>query len=344
MPHFFSPWFALLLLPLLGAFYWSLRRRPPSLLVSHAGTYGAGKSRSLWRPVHAPLLIQTLGLALLVVALMRPQEGLEKVMQHAEGIDIMLLLDVSGSMEAFDPSAGLGMDEAARQIQSGLLKNRLEVAKQELAKFVQRRPGDRIGLIAFATRPYVVCPPTLDHDFLLNHLQTLQPGMFADNGTGIAPPIASATSRLKDSQAKRRVAVLFTDGENNVEAKITPVEAAGIAAQFAVSVYTVGIGGRQAVAIRSGWFGRRQLVQAGYGLDQELLEKIAAETGGKYFAARDAAMFGQVMEEIDQLETIGMEVPRFMDYREQFYSWMLTGAGLFLLGLFLEYTIFLRGP
>jgi Ca-activated chloride channel family protein len=345
MTHLQSPWFALLLLPLVAAVVVAVRRQPPALRVSHAGPFAAAtRGWRWWHPVRLPVFIAAAGLALLVIALMRPQHGIEMTIQRTEGIDIVVVLDVSGSMRAFDIPASVQTEaELARGIQNGEIKCRVDIAKEELRKFVEKRPNDRIGLIVFSKVPYVVCPPTLDRDFMLNHLQTLQAGSLPD-GTGLAAPLSSATTRLKDSKAKRRVVVLFTDGMNNVEAQITPHQAAKLARTFDVTVHTVGVGSQRAVVIASGWFGQSLQLAREAGLDEALLKEIADSTGGRYFRARDAEGFAEVMREIDALEKTEIEAPRYVDYRERFYPWLLAGAALLLLGFFLENTILMTAP
>jgi Ca-activated chloride channel family protein len=343
MIHFHSPWFALLL-PVVALVLWrSFRLRPPSVTVSTAEPFVSAAGRGRWT-TRVPTLVGAVGLVLLVVALMRPQRGVERTVQRAEGIDIMLVLDVSGSMEAIDVPGGISnSSELERALQSGRVKTRIEVAREELRAFVQSRPSDRIGLIAFARQPYVVSPPTLDHEFLLNHLAMLEAGMLPD-GTGIAPPVASSVNRLKDSEAKRRVLVVFTDGENNIDAEITPLQAAKLAHTFDVTIYTVGVGGDRAVVRTRDLFGRNVFRRQDAGFRPELLRAMAEVTEGRYFAARDADAFSRTMDEIDELETVTLETPRYTDYRERFLPWLLAGAALLLLGYVLEHTLFLTIP
>jgi len=342
--RFLHPWFALLLIPLLVGIWLTLRRKPPALQVSTLKPFAAtGPRRSPWHPTFWPLFLYATGLALAIIALMRPQAGSEKTIERTEGIDIMLVLDVSGSMQSFDPPPEIDSVSAiSNAIQSGRLKNRLDTAKAELRKFVERRPNDRIGLLAFARIPYMVCPPTLDHDFLLNHLETLEPGMLPD-GTNIAAPVASATGRLKDSPSRRRVMALFTDGENNVDAKLSPQQAATLAKEFKVTIYTVGIGSDRSFIIVSGVFGS-QLQQAPAGLDQKLLEEMATTTGGRFFLAQDGRSFTRVMEDIDKLEKTKIEAPRYLDYKDLFMPWLLTGLLLILLAVLLENSVLQTVP
>ncbi|MCC6582004.1 MAG: VWA domain-containing protein [Phycisphaeraceae bacterium] len=328
--RFANPWMAVLVVPLAAGLVLALRRLPPALLVSQLATFRtAFPARPLGHPVHIPLYLYAAAMLLAIVALMRPQFGNERLIERREGIDIVLILDVSGSMQCYD-AAGVSERDVAAAINAGRLKPRIEVAKEELRKFVESRPNDRLGLIAFSRLPYMVCPPTLDHDFLLNHLATLEAGMLTD-GTGIATPIASATTRLQTSSAKRRVAVLFTDGMNNVQASITPQQAADIAKTFSIAVYTVGIGSESAWVAPRGFL---QRIPPGEGVDEELLRSIAAKTGARYFAARDRESFAKVMKEIDALETTTLEAPRYLDYREQFMP-LLTAALVLLLVAFL---------
>ena len=229
-------------------------------------------------------------------------------------------------------------------IEAERLKNRVSIAKHELRTFVQERPEDRIGLIAFSKVPYVVCPPTLDHAFLLEHLEMLEAGMFGDSATGIAGPVASATQRLKDSQAAERVAVLFTDGANNVDSKISPRQAARIADTFNVRVHTVGVGSDRAVTVARLPWGGKTLRQVQSGLDEELLQAIADKSGGEYFEARDEAGFRHVMRRIDEMETVDFEAPRYVDYKEQFPPLLYAAAALLLAALLLDNTLLCRAP
>lgn len=341
MFRFQHPGFVLLLLPLLGAVATAWLRRPPTLRFSslepvRASMGGAAGPRRLG-PRHWPLLLQAGGLVLAVVALMRPQFGNQRYIERTEGIDIMLVLDVSTSMQAFDvPEALRTGDEVLAAIENGRLKPRIQVAREELRRFVRNRPDDRIGLVVFARQPYMACPPTLDHEFLAGRIEQLQPGMLPD-GTNIASPLASATARLKDSPARRRVIVLFTDGENNVDARITPQQAAQLARTVHCIVYTVSVGSDRAVLVVPGL--RRRLAQADGGHGRPLLEEIAAGTGGRCFPARDAAAFARVMGEIDALERVRIEVPRYVDYRERFTPWLAAGLALILAGFVLERTV-----
>lgn len=337
-------WLLLLLVPLaLLVWYLMFFQRQPSIRIStllpmgEAGRLnrGGGMSLPVWLTVAAAIL--------LIAAAARPRLGIERVVVKAQGIDIMLAIDLSGSMQAIDvPRNITTAAQFNRSLESGELKNRLETAKQELVKFVEKRPNDRIGLIGFAQLPYNISPPTLDHAWLVQHLEKLQPGMIGD-ATGIAGPIASGVSRLEDSKSKRRVIVLFTDGANNVDARITPAQAAEVAKEMGIVIYTVGIGSSHAFAPVSTPYGT-ELVPMRDNYDEPLLKEIAAVTGGQFYRAYDAKGLAQVMEEINQMEKTVIEQPKFIDYKE--YAPALAGIALvlLLLGFILGNTVRLRLP
>lgn len=338
MIHFHSPWWGLLAIPLTAGFLVWLCRTPPAIRVSAIEPFekAGGTRRSIARIL--PGSLYYLGLALMTVALMRPQFGLERTVRRAEGIDMVLALDASGSMQAYDVPAGVTSErQLMRGINNGSVKNRIEIAKEALQRFVERRPNDRIGLIAFATLPFVASPPTLDHDFLLGHLEMVEAGTLGDH-TGIAAPIASGTTRLKQSDAKRRVLVLFTDGDNNVDDRITPEQAARIAETFDVVLYTVGIGSERAYRVVAHPFGGSRLRRQAGSYNRELMERISEITGGRFFEADDAATFDEVMDEIDALETTSLEQPVFMDYQERFVPWAVAGLICILAAFVLENT------
>ncbi len=332
---FQHPWWGLLAVPILAAVLLAHWRRPPTLKVSSSRSFARAGEGRRWRPAQLPIWLRGLGLLLLTVALMRPRAGIEQTVRRVEGIDIMLALDASGSMLAYDVPAGVRSEaEFLGGIQNGRFKNRIEIAKEELQRFVDSRPNDRIGLIAFATHPYVVCPPTLDHSFLLGHLERVEAGTLGSH-TGIAGPLASATSRLKESTARRRVLVLFSDGDNNVEARVTPEQAARLAQTFDIVVHTVGVGSDQAYRLID-LPGRQILRRQTESFNRRLLEQIGEITGGHYFEARDAELFAQVMREIDALETTDLEQPLYLDYRERFFPWLVAGLAVLLLAFGLE--------
>jgi von Willebrand factor type A domain. len=212
------------------------------------------------------------------------------------------------------------------------VKDRIGTAKEEIAKFIEARPNDRIGLIAFAPLPYVVCPPTLDHAWLIANLDRLESGSIGD-ATGIAGPVTSAVQRLKDSDSKRSIIVLFTDGANNVNAKVTPRQAAKLAKTFDITLYTVGIGSRNSVIKMDSMFGSGfQRIQGDF--DDKLLQDMADSTGGVYYKAADGETMSKAMAQIDQLEKTSVEQNIFVNWKE-YYPMFCYLAILFLMAGFL---------
>lgn len=301
--------------------------RVPSLRPFKAASKGKLSRINLRKLV--PFLLYSIGGVMLIVALAGPREGMEEIRRRADGIDIMVALDLSGSMRAIDVPPGIRTErELEVAMASGKVKDRLGTAKEEIAKFIEARPNDRIGLIAFAPLPYVVCPPTLDHAWLIANLDRLESGSIGD-ATGIAGPVASAVQRLKDSDSKRSIIVLFTDGANNVNAKITPRQAAKLANTFDITLYTVGIGSRNSVMKLDSMFGSSfQRVEGSF--DEKLLQEMADTTGGVYYKAADGESMAKAMAQIDQLEKTSVEQNIIVNWKE-FYPLFCWLAIVFLL-------------
>ena len=309
MIEFAYPWLLLLLLllPLIGV-YCVYRQKQPSITVSTVAPFES--VRAARRP-GIPLTCMLLALGVTIVALARPRIGNEKFLIRSQGIDIVLAIDLSGSMAAYDvpPEIRSGR-QLVNAIKDGSLKNRLDVAKDEIRKFIEARPNDRIGLVGFAEAAYNLAPPTLDHAWLFSHLKSLEPGVLGDL-TGIASALGTGVSRLKDSDAPRRVLVLFTDGANTARNRLTPEQAAELAKKFNVVIHTVGIGSDNAVGVFGGMIQRQE-----GSFDEKLLQELANITGGRYFRAADAEGMKQVMEEINRLEKTVVEQPKYTEYRE----------------------------
>ena len=295
--------------------------RVPSLRPFKAASKGRLSRINLRKLV--PFLLYSIGGVMLIVALAGPREGMEEIRRRADGIDIMVALDLSGSMRAIDVPPGIRTErELEVAMASGKVKDRLGTAKEEIAKFIEARPNDRIGLIAFAPLPYVVCPPTLDHAWLIANLDRLESGSIGD-ATGIAGPVASAVQRLKDSDSKRSIIVLFTDGANNVNAKITPRQAAKLANTFDITLYTVGIGSRNSVMKLDSMFGSSfQRVEGSF--DEKLLQEMADTTGGVYYKAADGESMAKAMAQIDQLEKTSVEQNIIVNWKEFYplFCWL----------------------
>lgn len=290
-----------------------------------------------------PFLLYSIGGVMLIVALAGPREGMEEIRRRADGIDIMVALDLSGSMRAIDVPPGIRTErELEVAMASGKVKDRLGTAKEEIAKFIEARPNDRIGLIAFAPLPYVVCPPTLDHAWLIANLDRLESGSIGD-ATGIAGPVASAVQRLKDSDSKRSIIVLFTDGANNVNAKITPRQAAKLANTFDITLYTVGIGSRNSVMKLDSMFGSSfQRVEGSF--DEKLLQEMADTTGGVYYKAADGESMAKAMAQIDQLEKTSVEQNIIVNWKEFYPLFCWLAIAFLLIGFAYEHALRVSVP
>ncbi len=341
-----DPWFLLLLVPALLVLVLAWRRRPPSLLIASATHVGSGPE-SAWRR-QLPLLLEFAGLVFLILALARLQSGSERQRDLRQGIDIMIALDVSGSMESYDPPISLtDVGELAEKIKSGEIKDRLGTAKERLATFVKARPDDRIGLVIFGAEALGSCPPTIDHDLLLKRIASMHNGMLGDycNGTNIASGINAAARRLINSPSKRRVLILATDGANTVKSVISPEEAAGVAAKQGLTIHTIGIGSANAYAVESDVFGRQRLAKAGAdSFDEDLMKKLSQPSGGRFFRAADAEEFDKTMKEIDKIEKVEINIERQTQWKDLTLPILWAGLALIVAGFLLSNTLFLRLP
>jgi Ca-activated chloride channel family protein len=272
-----------------------------------------------------------LALALLIVAFARPRYGKGSTDIEASGIDIALALDVSGSMEALDFQL------------EGRPVNRLEAVKDVVGKFVGQRPNDKLGIVAFAGRPYLVSPLTMDQNFLAKRVATVKMGQVED-GTAIGSAIASAVSHLKDSTAKSRIVILLTDGVNNAGA-VNPETAAEAAKTLGIKIYTIGAGtrGDAPVPVQDG-FGRTHLQTMKVEIDEEMLQKVAEATGGQYFRATDTNSLEKIYDSINQLEKTTRKLKKYQQYDELYLWFLVPGLCLMLLELVLSQTIFRRLP
>ncbi len=312
-----DPW-ALALCLLLPLLFWGQRRarrnaavRYPSLGLIRAIPY-AGARRWRW-VLHA---LRGVALLLLIVALARPQLGKAESVFRGEGIDIVLAVDISGSMLSEDFTL------------NGQRANRLDVVKSVVKDFIARRAGDRIALVLFSGRPYTQCPLTLDHGWLLQNLARAKIGMIED-GTAIGSALATAAGRLEHSDAKSRVIILLTDGQNNA-GKVSPATAADAVKALGIKVYTIGAGTRGLAPFPAqDLFGNRVYQPMKVDIDEDTLKQIAQKTGGQYFRATDTASLEQIYHEIDQLERTAFSAPRYLDYSE-LYPWLALPAMMLL--------------
>jgi len=330
--RFAHPWFllVLLLLPLMA---WLKGRRggQPAFLYSSVwlvkGISGVTRSH-----VGAILLkLRWLALALMAVGLARPQLGEGEQTIKASGVDIVVALDLSGSMRSEDFKL------------QGKLVNRLEVAKEVLRAFIKKRSNDRIGLVAFAGRPYIAAPPTLDHEFLLANMERLNIGMIEDS-TAIGSALTTCLNRLRGLESKSRIVILMTDGQNNA-GKVPPLTAAEAAQALGVKVYTIGVGTRGRVPVPYlDPLGSRRYRLMEVNIDEETLKQIAKRTGGAYFRGDSSTTLREVYDQIDRLEKTEVEVKKFQRYRELFPLVVLPGLALLLLEVILSHTVWRKLP
>jgi len=330
-----SPWWLLLLL-LLPFVAWARRYwlggRPALMFSSVQLVRGI---MSLTKPNSAALLVflHWAALLLFVFAMARPQwgEGTEKI--KASGIDIAVAFDLSGSMLAEDFQL------------KGQRANRAAVAKKVLKGFVDDRPADRIGLVAFAGQAYIAAPLTLDHDFLLANLERLEAGGQAiEDGTAIGSAISAGLNRLRDLDSESRIIILMTDGQNNA-GTVAPLTAAEAAELLGVKIYTIGVGTRGVAPMPyTDVFGRKRYRNVEVNIDEETLQKIAEQTGGKYFRADSQRTLREIYDKIDKMEKTEVEVERFFNYDELFPYLVIAGLTLLLLELVLANTVWLKLP
>ncbi len=264
------------------------------------------------RPGRLLGLLRLAAIGLVIVAMARPQWGSTSTEVEASGIDILLAVDISGSMQAMDFTL------------KGKAVNRLDVVKTVVARFIEERPNDRIGLVAFAGRPYMVCPLTLDHNWLQQRLDSLKTGMVED-GTAIGSAIASGVNRLRDQEAKSRIMILLTDGVNNA-GKVAPLTAAEAAETMKIKVYTIGAGKRGVAPMPvEDQFGRKRIMRVQVDIDEDTLSKVADITGAKYFRATDTRSLEQIYNEINAMEATVRKIKHFSQYRELF-PWLVFAA------------------
>ncbi len=266
-------------------------------------------------------VLRPLALAALILALARPQIRNRQEQVSGEGLDIILCIDISGSMmsEDFNP-------------------NRMEAAKQEAIEFVNHRPTDRIGVVIFSGESFTLCPLTTDHAAVISQISGIRPGILQD-GTAIGSGLATSVERLKSSQSKSKIVILMTDGVNNA-GLIDPLTAKEIARAMGVKVYTIGIGTEGYAPIEEG--GKRSIEKEG--IDEKLLKDIAGSTGGQYYRATDNAGLDSIYKSIDQLEKSKVEITTYERVSEEFLPFALVALGLLVLEALLRYTILRKYP
>ena len=316
----------LILLPLIATWYILQARKTSATMTISSLKPFEGSRRGLRVYLrHSLPILRALSVGFLIIALARPQNTNSWQKDSIEGIDIMLAMDVSGSMQAMD-----------------FKQNRLEAAKDVAISFINNRPNDNIGMVTFAGESFTQCPLTTDHTVLLNMVQDLQMGVL-DDGTAIGMGLATAVNRLKDSKAKSRVVILLTDGSNNM-GDITPRMAADIARTFGIRVYTVGVGtrGEAPFPIQTEFGVRIQNVPVD--IDEPTLDGIAEVSGGKYFRAVDNETLNEIYKEIDKLEKTRLMTKSFKAYEEKYFVYALIAFLLLLTEFLLRNTLLRSNP
>jgi Ca-activated chloride channel homolog len=330
-----NPYFLLLVLvwiPLVWIYIRRLRKRPAVRFSDLSIVAALPKSR-LSAVRHAGIVLRCIGIGLLAVALARPQKGTSEEEVTSEGVDIMLILDVSYSMKALDFQP----------------KNRLFVAKETLKEFIKKRHSDRIGLIVFAKRSFTKCPLTLDYNILSQFLDGVTFETFSDQ-TAIGTALATAGNRIKDSHSKSKVVILLTDGANNA-GDIAPSAAATALGQLGIKVYTIGVGREGEVPYPVEMVDRftgkvmgTQVQMMKSDLDEQLLADIAQSTGGKFFRAQNTEKLKEIYDTIDKLEKTQIKTKLYTSYADRFYPWLIWGIAVLIAEYILSHTWLRRIP
>jgi Ca-activated chloride channel family protein len=330
MFRFANPEFLFLLIVVPILVYWYIKRhRHSSATIRYSNLNIIKNIKSTRSKVarHSLFVLRILALMALIIAFARPQSGQTEQKVTTEGIDILLAMDVSTSMlaEDFKP------------------KNRLEAAKVVAADFIKGRQNDRIGLVVFAGQSFTQCPLTLDYGVLLRFMEEIESGMIED-GTAIGMAIATCVNRLRDSTAESKVVILLTDGQNN-RGELDPATAAKVAEAFNIRIYTIGAGkkGDALYPVDDPIFGRRY-VPMKVEIDEELLQRVAQVTGGRYFRATDRTSLERIYDEIGELEKTKIEVTEYTRYKELFVNLLYAAFGLVLLEILLANTLFRKIP
>lgn len=307
--------------------YWKvIRGKKQTAAVGISTTKGLSNTRS-WKNTfqNVPFILRLLGISCLIIALARPQVKYEEQQSEGEGVDIVLCIDVSGSMTAQD-----------------FQPNRMEAAKKVAEDFVNNRPSDRIGIVIFSGESFTQCPLTTDHAVLINQIEQIRNGLLED-GTAIGSGLATSVDRLRNSKAKSKVVILLTDGVNN-GGLIDPATALEIAKTFKVKVYTIGVGtdgyAPTPVSTPLGIVMQNEKVA----IDEKLLRNIADQTGGRYFRATDNQSLKSIYGEIDRLEKSKVEITTFHRFTEKFYPFIFAAMAFLFIEFILRFTIFKKFP
>ncbi|XGC79933.1 VWA domain-containing protein [Bdellovibrio bacteriovorus] len=332
-----SLWAFWLLLPLaliLAWTFWNRRKKTPTLQFGSVDVLKSVTPSLRTRLMHLPTILKALALVFAIMALARPQTMNTKIRKNVEGIDIVICLDVSDSMLIEDMKP----------------LNRLEAAKETIKKFIEGRSSDRIGLVVFAGESFTLVPPTLDYQLILQRVGEITSASSAKikDGTALGVSMANAAGRLKDSQAKSRVMIFMTDGENN-SGTIDPETGLEIAKGYGIKVYSIGIGkdGPTRIPVYSrDIFGQKVKTYQPFEstVNEDLLSRMAKDTGGKFYRATNEGALQKVFNDIDNLEKTKIDVNKFTNYTEQFPPYLVIAIVLYLTGVLLGRSWLRRVP
>ena len=319
----FLHWYWLLLIPVVSYLILSGKNKGKLKFSSVQLIKQSGASGTIKHKIGKFVLL--LGISLLLIGLARPQSGAEQRNVQQSGVDIVLALDASDSMKSVD-----------------FEPNRLEVAKEVITKFIDGRPHDRLGLVAFSGTAFTKLPLTLDHRMVRRSLQKLTADDISKEGTAIGMGVSVAVNRLKKSEAESKVIILVTDGENNV-GQVNPETAARLAKKMGIKVYTIGIGSSKTIIPRKVQ-GETRYQRVKGGLNEELLTEIAETTGGEYFRAREEESLSDIFDQIDKLETTEFEASNYFEYKELAFRFIKAGLLLLVVGIVLDRYLFIKIP
>ncbi|MFW6267990.1 MAG: vWA domain-containing protein [Marinilabiliaceae bacterium] len=322
-PHFF--YLLLLLVPMIAWYIWKHQELHASLQISSLRGFSQIKKSRKSYLRHIPFGLRCLTIIFLTIALARPQSTNNLRDVTTEGIDIMISLDISGSMKAMD-----------------FEPNRLDAAKNVATDFISERTNDKIGLVVFAAESFTQCPLTVDKAVLTNLIQDVRIGMLKD-GTAIGHGLATAVKRIKESEAKSKVIILLTDGVNN-RGEIHPLTAAEMAKSFGIRIYTIGVGSHGTAPVPVNTAFGQQVKEMEVKIDEEMMQEVAQMTDGQYFRATDENKLRSIYEEIDQMEKSKVEVKEYTQKSEEFILFGLLALAFLLAEILLRNTILRNLP
>jgi Ca-activated chloride channel family protein len=315
--------YLLAIVPVIIVFHiWKSKKGSASVRISSLNPFNGQNRPFRWYVREILFAMRLLVLTLLIFVIARPQSANEWEQINSEGIDIVMCIDASGSMQAMDFNP-----------------NRLDASKELASRFISGRQGDRFGIVVFSAESFTQCPLTSDKATVLNLMNELKFGMIED-GTAIGMGLATSVNRLKDSRAKSKVVILLTDGINN-RGMISPLTAADIAMQYNIRVYTIGVGttGTAPMPVNTVFGTRIQDVQVE--IDEAVLKSIAENTGGKYFRATDNAKLAAIYDEIDKMEKTIMDIQKFSKRKDEYLLWVLAAAIILFMEIFIR-SVFLK--